>query len=75
MFYEVIPTKVFRASSGILTYTSGQSLQPGTLVEIPLGKATVRGVIYKKVPQPDFKCKEISQVLHKRPLPSHLLKS
>ncbi len=75
MFYEVIPVKVFHTNSGILTYTSEQKLQPGTLIEIPLGKSTTRGVVYRKVSQPDFKCKPISRILHPKPLPLHLLKS
>ncbi|MBR0480380.1 primosomal protein N' [Candidatus Saccharibacteria bacterium] len=75
MFYEVIPTKVFRASSGILTYTFPENLIPGTLVEVPLGQNSARGVVYRKVTEPDFKCKPISKVLHEKPLPSHLLKS
>ena len=75
MFYEVIPTKLFRATSGVLTYTSDLALAPGTLVEIPLGKNTVTGLVLKKVPAPDFTCKPITRILHPRPLPPHLLKS
>ena len=75
MFYEVIPTKVFRADSGVLTYYSESKLQPGTLVGVPLGKNFARGVVYRQVSEPNFKCKEVSKVLHPKPLPPHLLKS
>ncbi|MBQ8996647.1 primosomal protein N' [Candidatus Saccharibacteria bacterium] len=75
MFYEVIPTKVFRTNSGALTYTSSPPLLPGHLVLIPLGKSSCVGIVAKKVPRPAFSCKEITRLLYPTPLPAHLLKS
>lgn len=74
MFYEVIPEKLFRKDAGVLTYSFASPLQPGTIVEIPLGKTTAIGVIYKKVAQPNFATKPISKILYSTPLPTHLLK-
>ena len=37
MYYEVIPTRVFREDSGFLTYSSDLKLVPGTIIEIPEG--------------------------------------
>lgn len=81
MYFEVLPAKVFRKSphleDGILTYSFPEDLAPGTIVEIPLGKYSTVGVVYKKVKKPegDFKIKEIIKKLYENPLPEHLLKS
>ena len=79
MYYEVLPAKVFKKSprleDGILTYSSLENLEIGTLVEVPLGKKSIIGIVYKKVQKPDFKTKEIIKKISDTPLPSHLLKS
>ena len=72
MFYEVIPGKVFGKGS-ILTYSSDVSLLPGQIVQIPLGRGTAVGVVYKKVAQPNFVTKPIAKVLYSTPLPAHLV--
>lgn len=73
MFYEVIPGRNVGRSTGALTYEYDNSLPVGTLVEIPVGRATVPGVILKKVAQPDFRCKKIIRILYSKPLPKHLV--
>lgn len=81
MYFEVLPAKVFRKSprleDGILTYSFSENLEPGTIVEIPLGKSSTVGIVYKKVKKPegDFKIKEIIKPLYDSPLPEHLLKA
>lgn len=81
MYFEVLPAKVFKKSplleDGILTYTFDQNLPVGTIVEIPLGKTTTVGVIYRKINHftADFKVKSIIRLLYDTPLPSHLLKT
>lgn len=81
MYFEVLPAKVFKKSplleDGILTYTFDQSLPVGTIVEIPLGKTTTIGIIYRKIDHfaADFKVKSIIRPLYDTPLPPHLLKS
>lgn len=74
MFYEVVPEKLFNKSSGFLTYSSDFPLKPGQLVEIPLGKTKTVGMVYKKVAQPKFPTKPISNILYSTPLPQHLMK-
>ena len=71
MFYEVIPTKGFGKDS-VLTYKSGDSLLPGQIVEVPLGRKKSVAIVYKKVVQPNFSCKEICRVIYSKPLPTHL---
>lgn len=75
MYYEVIPIRLFRAGAGILTYSSDLKLQPGHIVEIPLGRAKTYGIILKKVARVDFKTKPITKLLYDTPLPPHILKS
>lgn len=71
MFYEVIPEgKVER-----LTYNSSDSLLPGQIVMVPIGRRVVPGVVVKKVAQPDFRTKPIAKILYSEPLPKHLLKT
>lgn len=75
MFFEVIPTEVFRENGGILTYQSDQKLLPGQLVLIPLGRRTIIGIVLKKVSRVDFPTKPIIRLIHPTPIPNHLLKS
>ena len=51
MFYEVIPEGRVEK----LTYSFDDSLLPGQIVEIPLGRGKCVGIVSKKVAQPDFK--------------------
>ena len=79
MFYEVIPEGRLEA----LTYdfalpesddnSDSNSLLPGQIVMVPVGRRMVPGVVTKKVVQPDFKTKSILKVLYSKPLPAHLL--
>ncbi len=81
MFYEVIP----EGKVGALTYEydplwasspleeKPQALGPGQIVMVPLGRRSVPGVIVKKVVQPDFRTKKISQILYTKPLPKQIL--
>lgn len=73
MFYEVIPTQRYRAGGGALTYCSDLTLVPGHVVQIPLGKRLITGVVSKKVAQVNFPTKNIVRLLHPLPLPAPLL--
>lgn len=72
MYYEVIPARLFGTTSGVLTYSSNLSLQPGHLVTIPLGKTSTVGMVVQSVPAPKFKTKPISKLLLDQPLPPHI---
>ena len=72
MFYEVIPEGKVEA----LTYNfDDDSLLPGQIVTVPVGRRVVPGVVVKKVARPNFKTKSILKVLCSKPLPRHLLKT
>lgn len=69
MFYEVTPAG---RTEGLI-YDYGDSLLPGQIVLVLVGKRQLPGVIIKKVAQPNFKTKSILKVLYSKPLPRHLL--
>ena len=75
MYFEVIPTEIFRNGSSALTYSSETKLLPGQIVLIPLGKRTVTGVVWRQIASVDFPTKPIIKVIHPYPIPSHLLNS
>jgi len=75
MFFEVIPTEVFREDSGVLTYQSDQPLTPGQVVLVPLGQRTISGIVVKRVQQVKFATKPIQSLLIATPLPRHLLEA
>ena len=69
MYYEVVPEGKLEG----LTYSCDDSLLPGQIVMVPVGKRMAPGVIIKNVVQPNFKTKTISKLLYSKPLPKHLL--
>lgn len=75
MFFEVIPTEIFRIGGTVLTYSSPLDLKPGHIVLIPLGPRLVTGIVKKRVKSVDFEVKPIARLLHPLPLPAHLLKT
>jgi len=75
MFFEVIPTEIFRIGGTVLTYSSPLNLKPGHVVLVPLGPRLVTGIVKKRVKSVDFPVKPISRLLHPLPLPNHLLKA
>lgn len=81
MFYEVMPTEVYRADGGALTYSydpksqNGQKLLPGHIVLIPVGRRQIPGIVMKRVPSVNFPTKPISRLIHPTPIPQHLLRS
>ena len=71
MYYEVIPGKT--NAPELLTYSFDGEIEPGTLVEVTVGRAKVPGVVIKKVARPEFECKPITRILYSTPLPKHLV--
>ena len=75
MFYEVIPGRGTGRLETALTYNFSDSLPVGAIVEVPLGRIRVPGIVVKKVAQPNFPTKSITRILYSKPLPSHLIKT
>lgn len=72
MFYEVIPLVRYRNSGKALTYHSEFRLSPGQIVQIPLGKRLVTGIVERKVAKVSFSTRDIVRLLHPLPIPPHL---
>ena len=75
MYVEVIVGKGVGKGASLLTYFSSLPVSVGSIVEVPLMRGKAPAVVYKKVAQPEFSCKEISRILYSKPLPEHLLKT
>lgn len=73
-YYEVVPSRVFRVGSGVLTYSFDGQLKIGTIVRVGVGKNSCVGVILREVEKPTFDTKSL-EVAYDTPLPSHLVKA
>lgn len=72
-YYEVAPTKIIRATSGVFTYSSNLSLAIGQIVTVPVGKQLLTGVVMHEVAQPAYETRAIANVLDLPPLPRALI--
>lgn len=75
MFFEVIPTEIFRQGGGLLTYSSDLDLKPGQIVIVPLGNRQILGIVWKKVKSVTFPTKPVTKLLCPTPIPRHLLRA
>ena len=71
-YFEVAPLKIVRANSEVFTYASKEKLEIGQIVQIPVGKKNMFGVVFKEVKKPDFETREILKIVEKTPIPKHL---
>lgn len=72
-YYEVAPQQIVRPGQDVFTYSSTASLERGTIVEIPVGKKSMIGVVMKPTVKPSFDTKPITQVVHPTPLPDQIV--
>lgn len=72
-FYEVSPIGIISKDFETMTYSHGESLKLGQVVEIPVGSRKLVGVVIRKVIRPQFETKEITNVLFNAPLPASLV--
>lgn len=72
-YFEVAPLKIVRANSEVFTYASKEKLEIGQIVQIPVGKKNMFGVVFKEVKKPDFETREILKIVEKTPIPKHLI--
>lgn len=73
-YYQVAPTKIVRSKTGVFTYSSDTSLQPGQIVHVQAGTKTLLGLVMAEVSQPEFATKPIIDVVTETPIPVHLLR-
>lgn len=74
-YYEVAPKQIVRKGSDFLTYSHPEKLPIGQVVEIPVGKKILIGVIFRTVTRPDFETKEISGLITSAIVPVALLET
>jgi len=72
-YYEVAPNQIVRPGSSVFTYASDQSLSPGHIVVIEVGKKQMIGIVMRATEQPNYPTKPIISVIEKNPLPHQLL--
>jgi primosomal protein N' (replication factor Y) len=72
-FYEVAPTKIVRADQATFTYESEIERAVGSIITIPIGKATSVGIIVKAVGKPSYATKAILDIVEDIPLPESLI--
>ncbi|MCL2869402.1 primosomal protein N' [Candidatus Saccharibacteria bacterium] len=70
-YYEVVPST--KIGSSFLTYHSSAKLPIGAIVEIPISKKMVVGVVFRLVQKPSFTTKPITKQIYQEPLPKHLV--
>ena len=68
-YYEVAPNRIIRAGTDTFTYASENKLSIGQLVQVPIGKRHVNGLVMKAVHKPTYDVRPITQVLETVPLP------
>ena len=72
-YFEVAPLKIVRTNSEVFTYASKEKLETGQIVQIPVGRKNMFGVVFKEVKKPDFETREILKIVEKTPIPKHLI--
>ena len=72
-YFEVAPLKIVRTNSEVFTYASKEKLETGQIIQIPVGKKNMFGVVFKEVEKPDFETREILKIVEKTPIPKHLI--
>lgn len=72
-YFEIAPVKIVRADNAILTYQSDMDLHPGQLVEVPVGKKTMVGLVMAQTQQPRYRTKDILSIIEPTPLPKSFI--
>lgn len=67
-YVEVLPLTKTGDEDQAFTYEAGDSIQPGSLVQIPLRNRVVRGLVTEVVAEPDFNTRPITKILTDEPV-------
>jgi primosomal protein N' (replication factor Y) len=71
-FYLVVPL-AYTGSATAFTYHSDTQLRTGQIVQIPIARRQIIGVVVMETPEPTFKTKSITKTLGDSPVPDELL--
>lgn len=69
------PTTIVRSESYFFTYGSDNKLPTGAIVEIPVGKKSLIGVVLATSQKPEYPVRLITRLVEDVPLPASLLKT
>ncbi len=72
-YFEVAPRTIIRADQALFTYSHDAPVAVGSIVEVPVGKKLVVGVIVSQVKQPEFEVRPIERLLDLPPIPQPLI--
>ena len=72
-YYEVAPKQIIRLDNDTFTYCSEKPLQIGQIVLIEVGKKQIVGIVIKKTSKPNYKTKNIYEIIEENPLPGPLV--
>lgn len=72
-YYEVLIADIRYQGQDGLSYSSTKKLKRGQIVKVPFRNKSVVGVVIKNIEQPEFKVKEIAELLGESLLPIKLL--
>ena len=72
-YFLVAPLAMTGSRQTGLTYSFDSALKPGSLVDIPLGRRQLQGVVLSAVDKPDFPVKDISRLRAAGLVPTHLI--
>ena len=73
-YYEVAPTRIIRSGQDSFTYFSEYTYSVGQLVQIPVGKKVLEGIILQVVQKPPYETKSIIKTLEDTTLPKSLVR-
>src|SRR5207245_9049044 len=71
-FYLIAPL-AYTGKGGLFTYHADEALEPGQIVEVPIGRRSSLGVVLRAEKRPAFATKPIIRALDLAPLPAYLL--
>ncbi|MDF2461289.1 MAG: primosome assembly protein PriA [Candidatus Saccharibacteria bacterium] len=71
--YYLITPLAYTGAATAFTYHAEQPLGPGTIVEVPIGRRQITGVVLEESSKPSFATKPIAGVVDAPPLPPDLI--
>jgi primosomal protein N' (replication factor Y) len=72
-WYYLITPLAYTGAATAFTYHAEQPLGPGTIVEVPIGRRQITGVVLEESSKPSFATKPIAGVVDAPPLPPDLM--
>ena len=72
-YYEVAPTQIIRADSSVFTYAYSDTLRPGHIVIIEVGRKKMNGLVIRETDKPSYETKLVLSVIEQTAIPQQLI--